>query len=145
MGCNNSKSADGVKQQSVEAKPEDAPVVQRYYTASTVALHPSVDKSPLRQVWTIISGIVYRVDTFAADHPGGEDLLLQSAGGQDSTLFYAHDSTPERPFAHLHGRAAATILEKLKIGTLVEEGDPRAGRSEEEVAAEAAPVAATDA
>ena len=147
MGCAKSKPSP-VEPQLVEPKREEqsAPVVQRYYTASMVALHPSVEKSPLRQLWTIISGNVYSIGSFLSDHPGGEDVLIQYAGGKDATLYFMEEGNDERPFAHKHSKGATAQLERFKIGTLVAEGDPRAGKCEEEVATAAdAPVAAAQA
>jgi len=55
------------------------------FTAEEVALHNKED-----DCWLIIDGAVYDVSSFAAMHPGGEQLLLESGvAGQDvSETFY---------------------------------------------------------
>jgi len=54
------------------------------YTLLDVAKH----NSP-QDAWIIVAGKVYNVTQFAQEHPGGEDVLLDSAG---SFLSHHRDS-----------------------------------------------------
>ncbi|XP_064399020.1 cytochrome b5-like [Halichondria panicea] len=54
----------------------------RSYTLSEVASHNTADS-----LWLIIEDKVYDVTAFKAEHPGGEEVLLENAG-KDSTVVF---------------------------------------------------------
>ncbi|XP_026727497.1 cytochrome b5-like [Trichoplusia ni] len=58
----------------------------------------------------IIHNEVYDVTKFLAEHPGGEEVLLEK-GGQDATESFEDVS---------HSSEARSLMEKYKIGDLVE-------------------------
>ncbi|KAK4535601.1 hypothetical protein CDCA_CDCA05G1626 [Cyanidium caldarium] len=86
------------------------------YTAAEVAEHNNS-----KSCWMIIAGKVYAVERFLSEHPGGEDVLLETAG-RDAT----------REFEDVgHSKSAREQLNEFFIGDLVEEaaqsGEKRAG------------------
>jgi cytochrome b involved in lipid metabolism len=73
------------------------------YTAEEVAKH--ADKS---SCWLVIDGKVYAVEKFLSEHPGGEDVLLETAG-RDAT----------REFEDVgHSKSAREQLREFYIGDL---------------------------
>ncbi|KAJ5350811.1 hypothetical protein N7541_008538 [Penicillium brevicompactum] len=68
---------------------------------SAVATHNSKD-----DLYLIVHGKVYDCTSFAADHPGGEDFLVELAG-QDATEAFEGVS---------HSDGVSAILEDLYIG-----------------------------
>ncbi|KXS14297.1 Inositolphosphorylceramide-B hydroxylase [Gonapodya prolifera JEL478] len=62
--------------------------------------------------WVIYHGAVYDVTTFLADHPGGEDFILDHAGKDISSLMEGPD--------HNHSDSAYQVLAGFKIGTLAQ-------------------------
>ncbi|KAK4530732.1 hypothetical protein CCYA_CCYA05G1589 [Cyanidiococcus yangmingshanensis] len=75
------------------------------YTAEEVSKH--VDKN---SCWLIIQGKVYAVEKFLNEHPGGEDVLLETAG-RDAT----------REFEDVgHSKSAREQLLEFYIGDLRE-------------------------
>lgn len=111
---------------------------QRFYTLKSIAKAANAPDAP---VLTIISGLVYDVTQFLPMHPGGEDLLRTYGAGQDCTLWFTKPPSDERPFAHVHGKTSLKMLERMRVGWIVSDTDPRAGRSLEDVEAdESAPT-----
>ncbi|XP_050525751.1 cytochrome b5 isoform X2 [Daktulosphaira vitifoliae] len=61
--------------------------------------------------WIVIHDSIYDVAEFLADHPGGEEVLLEQAG---------KDSTEE--FEDVgHSSDAREVMQKYKIGELIDE------------------------
>ncbi|KAH8761746.1 cytochrome b5-like heme/steroid binding domain-containing protein, partial [Hyaloscypha finlandica] len=59
-------------------------------------------------LWLIVNGKVYDVTKFIVNHPGGEEVLLDTAGRDASN-----------PFEDVgHSEEARNILQSLEIGTL---------------------------
>ena len=79
----------------------------RIYTEEDLAAH----KSPT-SCWISRGGKVYDVTTFLADHPGGEELILDHAG-------QAVDEVMANPDEHDHSDSAYEILGEYVIGRLV--------------------------
>ncbi|XP_015113698.1 cytochrome b5 isoform X2 [Diachasma alloeum] len=64
-----------------------------------------------KDTWIIIHNSVYDVTKFLAEHPGGEEVLLEQAGA---------DGT--EPFEDVgHSSDARQMMEPYKIGEIVEE------------------------
>ncbi|KAI8978604.1 hypothetical protein BDB01DRAFT_799388 [Pilobolus umbonatus] len=63
--------------------------------------------------WVIVNNSVYDITTFLADHPGGDDILLEY-GGKDITSVL-HD-----PHYHNHSDAAYDVLSEYYQGELVD-------------------------
>lgn len=62
-----------------------------------------------KDVWVSYKGNVYDVSKYLESHPGGEDLILEYAGG-DITAAFTNQG---------HSEEALQTLESFKIGTLV--------------------------
>ncbi|XP_064640959.1 cytochrome b5-like [Lineus longissimus] len=60
--------------------------------------------------WIIMKDKVYDVTTFVRKHPGGEDILLENAGGDVTSSFVDKG----------HSQEAYKLLEGYCIGILVE-------------------------
>ncbi|KDP41647.1 hypothetical protein JCGZ_16054 [Jatropha curcas] len=76
---------------------------QRVFTLSQVAQHKSN-----KDCWIVIDGRVIDVTNFLEEHPGGEEVLLESAG---------KDATKE--FKDIgHSNAAQKLLLKYQVGVL---------------------------
>nr|AAF60299.1 cytochrome b5 DIF-F [Petunia x hybrida] len=76
---------------------------QRVFTLSQVAEHKSK-----QDCWIIINGRVVDVTKFLEEHPGGEEVLIESAG---------KDATKE--FQDIgHSKATKNLLFKYQIGYL---------------------------
>lgn len=76
---------------------------QKTFTASEVAKH-----TDSKSCWFIIEGKVYAVEKFLSEHPGGEDVLLETAG-RDAT----------REFEDVgHSKSAREQLEEFYVGDL---------------------------
>ncbi|KAL3443728.1 hypothetical protein BJX65DRAFT_320427 [Aspergillus insuetus] len=73
------------------------------YTTPQVAAHNSRD-----DLWIVIHGKVYDITSYVSDHPGGADVLLESAG-TDATEAYEDVG---------HSEDADEILRTYLIGTL---------------------------
>nr|UTK45972.1 b5-C [Tripterygium wilfordii] len=85
---------------------------QRVFTLSQVAQHKSK-----KDCWVVIQGRVLNVTKFLEEHPGGEEVLLESAG---------RDGTKE--FKDIgHSKAAENLLIKYQVGVLeghtIKDGD----------------------
>ena len=105
---------------------------QRFYTLKAIAAAANTN-DPDAPVLTIIAGLVYDITDFLPLHPGGEDLLRTYGAGQDCTLWFTKPPSAERPFAHVHGKSSMRMLERMKVGWIVSDDDPRAGKALEEV------------
>lgn len=82
------------------------PKEKKLYTRSQVAEHNTNSS-----IWVIIHNKVYDLTLFLKEHPGGEEVLLEQAGG---------DST--EPFEDIgHSSDARQIMESYEVGELVEE------------------------
>ena len=68
------------------------------FTAQEVAVHNSS-----KSCWLVIAGKVYDITEFLVDHPGGEEVVLEHAGG-DATL--AFEGTPRPPQRRVCGAAS---------------------------------------
>jgi len=87
------------------ANEDDLPI----YTAAQVAMNNG--KGTNSRVWMTYGGNVYDVTDFISNHPGGNQLILQAAGG------------PIEPHWHVYRQHFASDLpqkymEKMRIGTL---------------------------
>ncbi|KAI9200506.1 hypothetical protein LWI28_009195 [Acer negundo] len=77
---------------------------QRVFTLTEVAQHQSKN-----DCWFVINGRVLNVTKFLELHPGGEEVLIESAG---------KDATKE--FENIgHSNAAKKLLIKYQVGVLV--------------------------
>ena len=91
----------------------------KIYRLSEVEQHK--DRS---STWIVINNSVYDVTSFLEEHPGGEEVLLEKAGG-DSTEDFEDVG---------HSTDARTLMEKYKIGELHEEDRFEQKSKEESVA-----------
>ena len=73
------------------------------YTRNQVKLHNRIN-----DCWITIGGNIYNVTSFLDEHPGGESVIMESAGA-DATLAF------EQVF---HSKEAHSLLSKYHIGTL---------------------------
>ena len=76
----------------------------RIYTAEDVAEHCTYDSC-----WISHRGRVYDVTQFLADHPGGDDLILNYAGKDIGAIM-------KDPAEHDHSESAYDMLEEFVIG-----------------------------
>ncbi|KAL4715407.1 hypothetical protein ACJJTC_015178 [Scirpophaga incertulas] len=77
------------------------------YTLSEVAQNKGREG---QAIWVVYKDSVYDVTNYIREHPGGEDTIIEEAGLDATKVF---DSVG-------HTADAKTIMEKLKIGELVE-------------------------
>jgi 4-hydroxysphinganine ceramide fatty acyl 2-hydroxylase len=56
-------------------------------------------------------GQVYDVTPFLADHPGGDDIMLEYAGKDVGVVMGDEDS-------HVHSRSAYDMMEDYRVGEL---------------------------
>jgi cytochrome b involved in lipid metabolism len=77
-------------------------------TKEEVAKHKSW-KDGNKDVWCIFEGKVYNVSSFLDEHPGGEEVLLDHAGGDMTQAF--HDIG--------HSDYAKQVMNGLLVGDLV--------------------------
>lgn len=75
------------------------------FTRAEVATH--TDK---RDAWIVVHNDVLNVTSFADDHPGGRDVILQLAGKDATEAFDGNK----------HSRMAVRMLENYTIGSLIE-------------------------
>ena len=86
----------------------DASVAEKKsYTRDEVAAH-SADGD----CWVIISNKVYDVSKYMGVHPGGKDILLANANGQDATEAYEEAD---------HTKRAREMVTKYYVGDLIAE------------------------
>ncbi|KAG0499824.1 hypothetical protein HPP92_004515 [Vanilla planifolia] len=84
----------------------------RWLSLSEISSHTSKD-----DCWLIIHGKVYDVTSFLEDHPGGDDVLLQAAGG------FLPQSFTTQSFEDVgHSSVATTMMEEYLIGAVDGEG-----------------------
>ncbi|KAI3412901.1 Cytochrome b5 heme-binding domain-containing protein [Psidium guajava] len=76
---------------------------KRVFSLSQVAQHKS-----RKDCWFVIKGRVLNVTSFLEEHPGGEEVLLESAGKDASKAFEDIG----------HSKAAQTLLLKYQVGVL---------------------------
>ncbi|KAI9172880.1 hypothetical protein H9P43_007011 [Blastocladiella emersonii ATCC 22665] len=89
--------------------------------AAEVAAHASRN-----DCWTVIHGKVYDITKFLEEHPGGEEVLLETAGA-DSTEGFEDVG---------HSEDARELLEKYYVGEL--KGAPPTKKAETKPVAKAA-------
>ncbi|KAF7721420.1 fatty acid alpha-hydroxylase [Apophysomyces ossiformis] len=77
------------------------------FTLSQVQEHNSSDSC-----WMVYKGKVYDVTEFVRDHPGGEEIMLQFAGGDVTDVL--DDET-----YHTHSDAAYDLLEEYYVGEFI--------------------------
>ncbi|EJD05404.1 fatty acid-2 hydroxylase [Fomitiporia mediterranea MF3/22] len=80
----------------------------RIYTVEDVAAH-----NTRRSCWVSRNGKVYDVSGFLADHPGGDDLILNHAGKDVGSVMADKDE-------HEHSESAYEMLDDFVIGRLCE-------------------------
>ena len=78
----------------------------RIYTQEDVANHAS-----RTGCWVTRDGKVYNVTSFLADHPGGDDLILDYAGKDIGAIM-------KDPAQNVHSESAYEILEEFVVGRL---------------------------
>ncbi|KAI9350509.1 hypothetical protein DFJ73DRAFT_832438 [Zopfochytrium polystomum] len=78
----------------------------RIYSREEVESHRTA-----RSVWIVLNGKVYDVTEFVNDHPGGPDIILQSAGTDVG-------SAMSDELIHSHSSAAYEMMEDFCIGEL---------------------------
>ncbi|KAG0354681.1 hypothetical protein BC939DRAFT_480160 [Gamsiella multidivaricata] len=78
----------------------------KVYSLKEVAKHTEAD-----DCWVIHNNKVYDVSGFVADHPGGEELILDHAGKDITELM-------KDEIEHLHSEGAYEMLDELLIGHL---------------------------
>ncbi|KAI0711369.1 oxidoreductase [Earliella scabrosa] len=78
----------------------------RIFTAEDVAQHASS-----ASCWVTRNGRVYDVTSFLADHPGGDDLILNYAGKDIGAVM-------KDPMEHEHSDSAYDMLEEFVVGRL---------------------------
>lgn len=71
--------------------------------------------------WTIISGDVYDLTDYIKRHPGGDEIL-RACGSDATSQFNSRQTADGQPIGTgtPHSQAAREQLNKLKIGTFVE-------------------------
>ncbi|KAG2663538.1 hypothetical protein I3843_16G037000 [Carya illinoinensis] len=75
----------------------------RIFTLSQVERHRSK-----KDCWLVINGRVLNVTKFLKEHPGGEEVLMESAGKDASKEFEAVG----------HSKGAQSLLRKYQVGVL---------------------------
>ncbi|KAI0169680.1 cytochrome B5 [Hypoxylon sp. FL1284] len=93
------------------------------FTAKEVATHHSTEDA-----WMVIHGQVYNVTSYLNDHPGGAEVLIETAGTDASEAF---DNAG-------HSEDAFEIMAKYRVGKLKGAGNRKAAKPVK-VAAAAAP------
>ena len=78
----------------------------RIYTSEDVAAHSSSNSC-----WITRNGKVYDVTSFLADHPGGDDLILNYAGKDVGEVMKDKNE-------HEHSESAYDMLEEYVMGRL---------------------------
>ncbi|KAF9297173.1 fatty acid alpha-hydroxylase [Mortierella antarctica] len=80
--------------------------VQKTFTVKEVSRHTKQE-----DCWVIHNNKVYDVSGFVADHPGGEEYILDHAG-KDITLLMKDE------LEHLHSEGAYEMMEEFQVGRL---------------------------
>ncbi|KAF9130340.1 fatty acid alpha-hydroxylase [Mortierella sp. 14UC] len=81
--------------------------MSKVFTQQEVAKHTKAD-----DCWLIHNNKVYDVSDFVADHPGGEEFILDHAGKDVTALM-------KDELEHLHSDGAYEMLDELLIGSLL--------------------------
>jgi 4-hydroxysphinganine ceramide fatty acyl 2-hydroxylase len=81
--------------------------MSKVFTQQEVAKHTKAD-----DCWLIHNNKVYDVSGFVADHPGGEEFILDHAGKDVTALM-------KDELEHLHSDGAYEMLDELLIGSLL--------------------------
>jgi cytochrome b involved in lipid metabolism len=68
-------------------------------------------KDPRGEVWIVLHDRVYNVTKFLDEHPGGEEILIECAGGDATEAFEDVD----------HSSDAIEMMTDYLIGELVQE------------------------
>uniref|UniRef100_A0A915BCC0 Cytochrome b5 heme-binding domain-containing protein n=1 Tax=Parascaris univalens TaxID=6257 RepID=A0A915BCC0_PARUN len=87
----------------------------------TLTIEEIEQHNDLASTWIIIDDKVYDVTKFLGEHPGGEEVILQQAGGDATASFYdvGHSNdAKEMTSQYLIGR-----VEKDKIASKATSGD----------------------
>lgn len=82
------------------------PAAKRIYTLVDVAKHDSK-----RSCWVTRNNVVYDVTAFVADHPGGDDLILDWAGKDIGKVM-------GDPVEHEHSDSAYDLLSEYMVGVV---------------------------
>ncbi|KAL3636192.1 Cytochrome b5 isoform A [Castilleja foliolosa] len=85
------------------------PTITKLYSMEEAAQHNTND-----DCWVVIDGKVYDVSSYLDEHPGGDDVLLSSAG-TDATEGFEDAG---------HSKTARDLLEQFFIGELDEPPPP---------------------
>ncbi|KAK4178930.1 cytochrome b5-like heme/steroid binding domain-containing protein [Triangularia setosa] len=72
-------------------------------TSAQLERHNTVE-----DLWVAVNGYVYNLTSFATDHPGGKDILIECAGT---------DATEPYDYAG-HGNDATRTMQKFRVGEL---------------------------
>lgn len=75
----------------------------KIYTLEDVLQHQKPN-----DCWIVRNGNVYNVSTFLSDHPGGDDLILELAGGDVGDIMQNGD--------HSHSDAAFDMMTEYLVG-----------------------------
>lgn len=86
-----------------------------HYTTAQVSKHNRLD-----DMWITYKGSVYDVTKFVQDHPGGQEVFMEWAGRDVTTVMSDPDS-------HQHSPSAYLMLEKYKIGLLTTDNSVNSG------------------
>lgn len=92
---------------TVSTTTKRGPSQRRIYTAADVAKH-----NTKKSCWLVRNNIVYDCTEFVADHPGGDDLILDWAGKDIEGVM-------EDPAEHTHSDSAYDLLAEYAIGVLM--------------------------
>lgn len=118
--------SNGAARADADSGAEAPPATAKSYTAYEVAKH-----ADSKSCWLIIANKVYAVESFLADHPGGEDVLLETAGREAT-----------REFEDVgHSRSAREQLQEFYIGDLREATAEERAEAEREAKEKAAATA----
>ncbi|XP_029000510.1 cytochrome b5 isoform X2 [Betta splendens] len=82
MGDENKAGNTFAGNRNVEVNGETADDTVKYYTLEDVRVH-----NMSNDTWLIIHDKVYNVSRFLEEHPGGEEVLLEQAGGDATESF----------------------------------------------------------
>lgn len=85
--------------------------MSRVFTRTAVSKH-----NTRKDCWVILKDNVYDVTDFLDSHPGGDDLILEHAGGPVDDIMADGDS-------HEHSKAAYGMMEEFRIGRMLDGRD----------------------
>jgi len=104
-----------------EANMPKSPPSSTTYTLATLKAHSHPTTSQTSQILTAIHGHVIDLTHFAKNHPGGDLIFL--AGGKDGTALWETYHPACTP-GTVNAKNMTRLLEKLTVGTLVDETAP---------------------